>query len=326
MPVLSVYLGGLALSCFGLQLAALAVYVKKPGARPWMDPLWCFVNPGLYLLVIEPAMAPALPWFRATLWAVFGVYWTVRLFGALWPPPEWAERCILVSVVVACAAALLRGCLAVTANEDAVDYLLVIALGGFSLYAIPMLMALWQLKECRIPFLLEDRAARAVALLLAASFGANLLLAPGRWGARRFEREYESQIAAAARERGVPAGALTSLALKGVAGRTPVRVRLERMAMNEWLEDPKSHFVLAPAFADVRIGPLQLTPRETMRAIRQAGAPWTKEYREVGYDVSQVLAGTMPPLTKAEVVRVLFDDADSLRLGALVLAARAAAK
>ena len=94
--------------------------------------------------------------------------------------------------------------------------------------------------------------------------------------------------------------------------------------MNEWLADPNSHWVLAPAFADVHIGPLQLTPRETMRAIRQAGAGWTKEYREVGYDVPQVLPGRMNALSKAEVVRRLFDDEASLPLGALVLAARAA--
>src|ERR1700676_3130407 len=100
-----------------------------------MEPVWCFLNPALYLLVIEPAMNPALPWFRTSLWTVFAAYWTVRLFGELWPPAEWLQRSILASVILACAAALVRGCLAVTADADAVRYLVVIAVGGFSLYA-----------------------------------------------------------------------------------------------------------------------------------------------------------------------------------------------
>jgi hypothetical protein len=322
VPVLSIYLSALALSCFFLQIAALAIYVRKPGARRWMEPIWCFVNPALYLLVIEPAMSPALPWFRMTLWAVFGAYWTVRLFGGLWRPPEWPQRFILVSVILACAGALLRGCLAVTANADALSYLIVIAFGGFSLYVIPMLMALRQLKAGQLPFLLEDRAARVVALALTAVLGCNLLLAPGEHGVRHFQRQHESQIGAAARERGISSDALKSLATNGISGRTPLGVVVEHVAMSEWLEDPTSHFVLAPALADVRIGPLQLTPRETMRAIRKTGAPWTKEYREVGYDVPRALSGKMPALAKAEVVRQLFDDSESLRLGALVLASR----
>ncbi|MCA1829286.1 MAG: hypothetical protein LC689_20370 [Myxococcales bacterium] len=293
--MVSIYLGALALSCFLAQLAALAVYVNAPGARRWMEPLWCFVNPALYLLVIEPAMAPPLPWFRALLCAVFAGYWTVRFFGELWQPPEWAQRAILVSVMLACASALVRGCLAVTANADALPYFIVIAFGGFSLYVIPMLMAFHQLDVGKIP-LLHDRAARFVGLAIAAILGGNLLLAPGERGAGHFQRVYEAQIVEAARERGVPSDVMQALVSNGIAGRTPLGMLVERIAMNEWLEDPKSHFVVAPAFADVHIGPLQLTPRETIRAIRETGTPWTKQYREVGYGVPRVLPGTMPAL------------------------------
>jgi len=45
---LTIYLSALALSCFFLQALALAIYVKKPGARRWMEPIWCFLNPALY--------------------------------------------------------------------------------------------------------------------------------------------------------------------------------------------------------------------------------------------------------------------------------------
>jgi len=318
----SIYLGALALSC-PLQLFALAIYAKRPGARRWMEPVWCFINPALYLLVIEPAMAPALPSFRAGLWAVFAAYWTVRVFGELWQPPIWAQRSILVGVIVGCGSALLRGCLAVTATVDELRYLIVIAFGGFSLYVIPMLMAFRQLEAGKIPFL-QDRAARFVALAIAAILGGNLLLAPGERGARRFQRMHEAQILEAARDRGVPSGDMRMAVTKGISGRTPLGMILESVAMNEWLDDPTSHFVLAPALADVHIGPLQLTPRETMRAIRKTGAPWTKEYREVGFVVPQVLPHEMPALSKAEVARQIFDDVESLRLGALVLAARAA--
>jgi hypothetical protein len=324
VPVLTIYLGALALSCFFLQVLALAIYVKKPGARRWMEPIWCFLNPALYLLVIEPAMNPALPWFRASLWTVFAAYWTVRLFGELWPPPEWLQRSILVGVILGCAAALVRGCLAVTADADAVRYLVVIAFGGFSLYAIPMLMAVCQLKAGRLPFALADRPAQLLALTLAAGLGTNVLLAPGERGAARFQRQYASQIKAAAQEWGVSPEDLSSLARDGESGRTPLGKLVERVAMYEWLDDPKSHFILAPALADVPIGPLQLTPRETMRAIRQTGAPWTKEYRETRYDVPKTLPGNMPGLTKSEVVRLLLDEKESLPLGALVLAARGA--
>jgi hypothetical protein len=61
-----------------------------------------------------------------------------------------------------------------------------------------------------------------------------------------------------------------------------------------------------------------------MKAIRQTGAPWTKEYREVRYGVPKTLPGKMLALTKGEVVRQLLDEKESLRLGALVLAARGA--
>jgi hypothetical protein len=59
-----------------------------------------------------------------------------------------------------------------------------------------------------------------------------------------------------------------------------------------------------------------------MKAIRQTGAPWTKDYREVSYGVRKILPGKMSALTKSEVVRQLLDEKESLRLGALVLAAR----
>ena len=325
MPFLTIYLSALALSCFFLQALALAIYVKKPGARRWMEPIWCFLNPALYLLVVEPAMNPALPWFRASLWTVFAAYWTVRLFGELWPPSEGLQRLILVGVILACAAALVRGCLAITADVDAVPFLLVIAFGGFSLYAIPVLMVVWQLLEGRFPFAVGDRPAQVLALTLAAGLGGNMLLAPGERGAARFQRRYASQIKMAAEEWGVSPESISSLAADGQSGRTPLGKLVERVAMNEWLDDPTSHFILAPALADVPIGPLQLTPRETMKAIRQTGAPWTKEYREVGYDVPKTLPGKMPALTKREVVRQLLDEKESLRLGALVLAARGAA-
>lgn len=324
VPVLTIYLGALALSCFFLQIVALAIYVKKRGARRWMEPVWCFLNPALYLLVIEPAMSPALLWFRAFLWTVFGAYWTVRLFGELWPPPEWLQRSVLVAVTVACAAALLRGCLAVTADADSVRYLVVIAFGGFSLYAIPIVMAVSQLRAGHLPFALADRQAQLLAVTLAVGLGGNMLLTPGAHGAELFLRRNASQINAAAQEWGVSPESISSLATDGQAGRTPLGRVVERVAMNEWLDDPTSHFVLAPALADVRIGPLQLTPRETMRAIRQTGAPWTKEYREVGYSVPATLPGKMPALTKSEVVHQLFDERESIRLGALVLAARGA--
>jgi hypothetical protein len=240
----------------------------------------------------------------------------VTLFGALWPPPEWVQRCILVGVLSGSGAALLRGCLAVTANADRISYLVVILFGGFSLYVIPMIMAFSQLKERQRRFVLGDRSANLVALGLAGVLGTNLLFAGGKRGARGFE--------AAAHERGISSETLLSLVHSGEASRTPLGALLERLAMNEWLQDPTSHFVLAPALADVRIGPLQLTPRETMLAIRRTGAPWTKEYREIGYDIPRDLPHEMPSLPKAEVVRRLLDENESIQLGALVLAARAA--
>jgi len=84
--------------------------------------------------------------------------------------------------------------------------------------------------------------------------------------------------------------------------------------MNEWLDDPTSHFILAPALADVPIGPLSADTRETMKAIRQTGAPWTKEYRESVTTYPRPCR-KMPALTKREVVRQLLDEKESLRLG-----------
>src|SRR5207237_5900896 len=114
-----------------------------------------------------------------------------------------------------------------------------------------------------------------------------------------FQRQHATEIRAAADEWGVSPGSLGLLIDDAQSRRTPLRKLIERLAMNEWLEDPTSHFILAPALADVRIGPLQLTPRETMQAIRQTGAPWTKEYREVGHDVPRTLPAKMAALTKS---------------------------
>lgn len=326
MLPLSTYLSALALSCFFVQLAALAIYMKLPAARRWMDPVWCFLNPALYLLVIEPAMAPSLPWFRWLLWIVFAAYWTVRLFGALWSPPAWGQRAILHGVLVGSALALVRGCFAWTANEDRIPFLLVIGLGGFSLYVIPMLMVAEQLKQSEPRFAVGDRPAGWLALGLAGLLGTNLLLAAARRAVSPFDHQHAADIEAAAQKRGIASGALRSLVGDAESSRTPLGALWERFAMKEWLDDPKSHFVLAAGLADVRIGPLQLTPRETMLAIRRTGAPWTKEYREIGFDVPRVLAGEIAPLPKSEVVRRLFDETECLRLGALVIASREAVR
>jgi len=266
-------------------------------------------------LVIDPAMEPSLPSFRAVLWVVFASYWSVRIFGALLPLPSRIERWILLAVTGACAAALIRSSFAVLAQERT-PYWVPIVFGGFSLFAIPISMVRSQLRDGYIPYALDGQAASLVALTIAGVLGTNLLLSSDASG---FRRAHAAEIEAAAKERGVSPAALAALV---ASGQTPLGSLCKRIAMNEWLSDDKSHFVIAPAFADVRIGPLQLSPRETMLAIRRTGAPWTKQYREIGYDVPRLLTGEMPPLSKEEVVRRLFDDKESLRLAALVLASR----
>ena len=185
-------------------------------------------------------------------------------------------------------------------------------------------MAASQWKAGRIPFALGDRSARFVALALAAILGGNLALTPGERTARQFLQSHEAQIEAAAREHGIAVEELKSLVTRGISRRTPLQAMAEHVAMEEWLKDPTSHYLVAAAFADIAIGPLQLSPRETMRAIRETGAPWTKEYREIGFRVPHLLPGQMPALSKAEVVQQLFDGEESMKLGALVLASRQA--
>jgi hypothetical protein len=53
-----------------MAIVALIVFQRVRAARRWMEPLYCFVNPLLYVVILEPGMKPALPGFRAAPWEI----------------------------------------------------------------------------------------------------------------------------------------------------------------------------------------------------------------------------------------------------------------
>jgi hypothetical protein len=311
MGVINGYLLLLGVSCLALQLVVLLLYLRSRAVRAWITPLYCFVHPLLYLGFIEPGMTPSLPWFRASLWAVFASYWTVRVFGALLPVPRALRRALLHAVWIGCAGALVRSALARTGPAGDFPYALILATSGFVLLVIPTLMARKQLRHEPLP-VLDSARATWLALTLAAVLGGNQLLAS--WPSIP-----RARIEEAARERDVSPDELAAM----LSRKTPLAKLFDSQALAEIIFDPKDDLLVTPALLDHPAGPLHLTLREAMMAVRQTGTPWSKQLRPTPYDVPKLIAGSPLMLGKTGIFEMMLSDTESPRIGALVLASRA---
>ncbi|HEX4386134.1 MAG TPA: hypothetical protein VH083_24415, partial [Myxococcales bacterium] len=255
MAVISLYTCLLGASCMGFQIIALIIYLRSRTLRAWMEPFYCFINPLLYLGFFEPAMTPRLPWFRAVLWVIFASYWTVRIFGALLPTPRLLRRGLSHLIWFGCLAVGGRAC--VSTLTDINPLIVILAMGGFVLLLVPSLMARTQLKVEPPPILDSSRATLA-CLAMAAVLVADPLLAS------RPPIPLD-RIELAARERGVSSMALQAM----TAPRTPLARLVDRMAVEEILEDDRGELGILPAFIDRPLGPLQITASEALLAVRK---------------------------------------------------------
>jgi hypothetical protein len=310
MAAISLYTLLLGGSCIGLQVLALIIYLRFRAARAKMEPLYCFLHPLLYLGFFEPAMTPQLPWFRAVLWVIFACYWTVRIFGALLPTPRLLRRALTHAVWLGCAAVLGRAFVSLLGDNSIVP---VLVMGGFVLLVIPVVMARTQLRLEPLPVLDSSRAT-LLCLAITAGFAGNHLLA-SRPSLPLAQFEEEALV------RGASTAALQAM----ITRRTPFDRLVDRIAVEEILADDRGDLMISRAFIDRPLGPLQITAAEALLAVRKTGTPWSKRMRpSIMGGVTKVLPGPALETTAAQVLHELLSETGCLKIGALVLAARAA--
>ncbi len=365
-----VYIGVLAgLGFLGVHAVVLALLLSRRwrarrAIRLLLDVVYGFINPLIHLVLFQPygvfrPRTPADTWLDAAAWVLFAAIWGTRL--AL---PGAAELSALARSRLRRLCLLGMGCLAAFALSDLLRIWLPKTIESVSV-GDSLVGPLWALLAFAplylIPLaLLNDYRARLAAppaapagfLLLSqrltlpvvTSAGA-LLLSTVAASAYRSSDEATREridalrpaIAESAGRYGVDPAVVAAIVYVTHRDQLePVRDHLERLAAGVFLEDDKSHMLLARPF-DVSIGAAQIKPITALTALKlcqEAGREWGLWYKHLR-DVPQLgsewqlrpeaLAVCQPPVSpvpvnKQQVVSALLRDESNVAFAAFILA------
>jgi hypothetical protein len=345
-----------ALAVHWLVLGAFVHFYQEDVSRRLMlivEVIYGLLNPLVYLLVFDPACFPRVHTRALSLFGfgVLAAYWVFRAVGRISTQSETAIVAVrrgflkvALGTILAFSARDLVGFVS-SSWDGALGILHQFLTAAFCLplYGLPALIVSRQLAESddRLKtkrgdsfFLAGPQRARRFGdalLVLAAATVVLVNLRHDEGSVRERLLQLRPRIEHAARLQRIPPRLIASIIeVNQAEGVSLLHSALEQIGAAVWLEDPKSHILLAEAL-NPSLGLGQIKPITALTALgitRTPRAPRLgKEYREVPERLpdwdSFPTGGLTPPLEpgagKAYVVHALLDDERNVEFCAYIL-------